>query len=253
MASASVLANLANPSGSGGRTANQTVPGGSQNTNPLGGSVFNTLAQISPTVATLPSYPGTGVTIPGGVAGAGTTPTTAGGGFTTGNVNPNAATTQAGSKTMLGDFQQTYGQGTGTAIANVLGSLGTTTSSAEQLMLQPTEMAANMQLANIQAGQAAAGVSADSSTAALTAAGLGGQESAAIAGEMGTIGLNEEQMLLGALTGEGTKHGSDVSGWQQFGDVMQGIGNAAMGVAGLAIPGGGSLGGSLLSGLFGHR
>jgi hypothetical protein len=255
MATAPVISNA--PGGG------QTVPGGSQNTNPLGSSVFQNLASTSPVVATLPNQavsgargvargmapgavPGLNVNTPTGIAGTGT------GGTAPSGLNTNAPTQSGGDFTMLGDFQQTYGRGTGSVLANTLGNLGTSTSSAEQLMLQPTMQAANTMFANLDASNAARGVSADSSTAALLQSDLGGQVSSAIAGEMGTIGLNEEQMLLGGLSGEGQAHGSDVSGWDQFGDIMKGVGQAGLQVGGALLGGpGGAAIGSALGGLFG--
>jgi hypothetical protein len=242
----------------GGPSGGQTIPmsggAGSQNLNPMGSSVFSTLAQSSPVSATLPQYPGMSAGIPSGIMGGGqTTPSGGVGGFMPGQTSLNAPTQQAGSFTTMGDLQATYGQGTGTAIGNLLGGLGTSTSQAEQLMIQPTLQAAGQQLANLQATQAAQGVDPASSAAALAAGDLSGQVTSAIAGEMGNIGLNEEQMLLGSLTGLGQAHGPDVSGWDTFGNVMQGIGQAGLqlGTAALLGPGAGNLT-SMLGGLFGH-
>jgi hypothetical protein len=170
----------------------------------------------------------------------------AGGGFVPGG-NINASTSEGGSKTLLGDFQATYGQGTGTALAGTLGNLGTATSNAEQLMINPTMQAAERGWGDIQASMGSRGVSADSSTAGLAAGDYWGQVSQGISSASGNIALNEQQQLLSGLTGEGQAHGSDVSGWDQFGDVMKGVGSAALELGGafLGGPAGAAIGGKL--------
>lgn len=252
-----------------------SVPGGggSQNTNPLGQAPMLQAAQASPVAATLPGgvvpmhsnaisasgnlqstlqLPGGAqpITVPGSTVAANTN-VAAAGGFSpsTGVTDPNAATQEAGSKTMLGDFQQTYGQGTGTALANTLGGLGTSTSIAEQNMINATMGAAQLGWGNIESGMGARGVSADSSTAGLAAGDYWGQVSQGIASETGQIGLNEENTLINALTGEGSAHGSDVSGWQTFGNVMQGVGSAALGLGEAYLTGGMAGTGSITAGL----
>lgn len=229
---ASALTTLANPSGSGGSSP-ATVPGGSQNLNPLGSSVFSTLGATSPTVATLPggqtvpgsatagSYPAINIGTPAALGGAGTT-TAAAGGFSpsTGVTNPNATTSQAGAKTMLGDFQQTYGQGTGTAIANLVGSLGTSTSSALNTMDTATIQAAQQQYGNMQANLAAQGVSPNSSTAALASSDFSSQVTNALSAQAAQLGLSEEQLQLSALMTEGGAHGGDTSFMKSLSSVL---------------------------------
>lgn len=233
-----------------------TVPGGgtaSMNLNPLGQSPMTSAAAASPVASTLPGgvQPMYGI-VPGGTSATNTT-TAAAGGFvpSSGNTNPNTATQEAGAKTMLGDFQATYGQGTGTALANALGNLGTTTSVAANQMIGPAMQAAQQGWQNIEQGMGARGVSADSSTAGLAAGDYWGQVNQGISSELGQIGLNEEQTLLQALQGEGAAHGSDVSGWDTFGNVMSGLGGIAGQVLGAAIPGGGTIGGSLFNKMMG--
>lgn len=237
------LTALANPSGSGGSSPG-TVPGGSQNTNPLGSSVFSTLAATSPTVATLPgggqtvpgsagAYPALNITPGTGLMGTSTT-TSAAGGFNPGGgvTDPNAATTAAGDHTMLGDFQATYGRGTGTALGNLVSGLGTSTSQALGIMDTATVDAAQKEYGNLQAQMAASGVDPNSSAAALMSSDFASQLTGTLSSNAAQLGLSEEQMQLQALTGEGQAHGSDVSGWDKFGSVMQGLGNAAVGIAG---------------------
>lgn len=227
-----------------------TVPGGggSQNLNPMGSSQIGS-PNISPITATLPvsgQATSTANMVPGLMTPTntyGTVPTAAApaaGGYdpATGVSNPNASTQEAGSKTLLGDLQSIYGQGTGTAVGNVLGNLGTTTSTAAEQMIGPAMQAAQSGWSNIQTGMGARGVSADSSTAGLAAGDYWGQVSQGISSELGQIGLHEEDTLINALTGAGTAHGGDQSGWDTFGSVMSGIGNAAVKLGSSALSGG---------------
>jgi hypothetical protein len=181
--------------------------------------------------------------LPTGIAGAGSTvPSSAGGYNPTTGAGLTTPTSGTGlDYTAMGDLQQTYGRGMGTAIGNVLGTLGTTTSSAEQLMMQPTLQAEQQGIASVQGTLAAQGYSPGSSAGAIGTANVEAQTNAQIAQEMGSIGLNEEQMLLSSMMGEGQAHGSDVSGWDVFGQVMSGIGNAAVGIGEASLMGGGSL------------
>ena len=158
-----------------------------------------------------------------------------------------------GSDTLLGDFQQTYGQGTGSALAGVLGNLGSATDAAVESTNAGILQAANQQYANIQATQAAHGVSADSSTAALAAGDFNAQVNQGIQSTDAGMQLNEENTLISALQNEGTAHGTDVS---TLDNVMTGITDAGQiaGSVGSAIAGGGfggTLGnvGDILSGL----
>jgi hypothetical protein len=230
-----------------------SVPGGgtvSQNQNPLGSNPMMSIAATSPVASTLPGgiQPIFGM-VPGGAMPGGS----GGGGFNPiGGGGINATTQEGGSKTLAGDLQAIYGQGTGSAVGNVLGGLGTSTSVAEQNMINQTMGAANKGWGNIEAGMGARGVSADSSTAGLAAGDYWSQVMADIAKETGSIGLDEQQTLLQSLTGAGQAHGGDVSGWDTFGNVMQGLGSAAMQVGSMAIPGagaaagaGGTIGGSI--------
>jgi hypothetical protein len=128
---------------------------------------------------------------------------------------------------------------------------------AENLMLQPTMQAEQQGLASAGAALARAGYDPGSSASAITTGDVIGQTNAAVAGQMGNIGLSEEQMLLGSLTGLGQAHGPDVGGWQTFGNIMQGVGQGALGLGEAALlgPGAPALTGglsSMLGGLFGH-
>lgn len=229
---------------SSGSIGGQTVPAGPQSNNPMGNSVFSNLSAASPVAATLPNYPGLNVNQPGGLSGS--VPTTNPAGF--------SGTAQTGQDfSVTGDFQQTYGRGTGTEIASELGGLGTQYSEALNMMDTATINAAQKQYGNVKAQMAAAGVDPGSSAAALMSSDFSSHLTDTLSSNAAQLGLQEEQMKLGGLTGEGQAHGSDVSGWDQFGSVMQSIGGAAAGLGEAYFTGGGSLSGMLggLGGLFG--
>ena len=113
--------------------------------------------------------------------------------------------TVGGDDTVLGDFQATYGQGTGTALEGVLAGLGTATSGAVTATNQGIIDSAQKQYANLQATQAAQGVSADSSTAALAAGDFNAQVNQGIASTDAGIELSEENALINSLQNEGSK------------------------------------------------
>lgn len=223
----------------------QSVPSGgagSQNLNPLGSSVFSNLSASSPISATLPNMgsgaPGSGGLVPGG---AGTAP------------GINTTATSGSDFSMLGDYQQTYGRGTGTQLATTVGNLGTNYSEALGIMNNATINAAQRQFGNVEAQMAAAGVDPGSSAYALASSDFSSHLTDTLSANAAQLGLQEESMKLNSLTGEGQAHGSDVSGWDQFGEVMQGLGSAAIGLGESYFLGGGSLGsiGKSLGGLFG--
>lgn len=175
------------------------------------------LPQPSNTAATNPfAAPGAIPITPGATA-----PTGAAG--LPGTVQTNGINWNDGSNTVTGDFKDTYGAGTGTAISDVLSGLGTTTDSAIQATIANTDLAAGKQYANIQSNEAASGVTANSSTAALAAGdfytGVNSQLQQTIGGEE----LNEENTLLSTLTGEGSAHGPDES---TFDSILNGVTDA---------------------------
>jgi len=182
-----------------GTAANSTLPAPSTAVNPT------TAAQQNPYAA--PSSTGLPSTSP-------STPT-----------NNVAWTT--GNDSVVGDFQQTYGHGTGTAITQVLQGLGTSTDAAVTATTNATDQAANQQYANIQAQQAAAGITPNSSAAALAAGDFYSNVNTNLQATTANMELNEEGTLLSSLTGEGAAHGSDQSGWDTFADVMGDIGDVA--------------------------
>jgi hypothetical protein len=134
---------------------------------------------------------------------------------------------QANPYTMLGDFQQTYGSGTGSYLASLLGNLGTSGSMALQTMDKAALDAAQRQWGSMEAGMGARGVSADSSTAALASGDFEAQVNQNLAANAAQIGLQEQNTLINALQTEGAKHGTDVSGFQTFMNSLGTIGNVA--------------------------
>ena len=111
------------------------------------------------------------IVVPGGTTLApptGGVPTTAGV-PTSGRTDLMGLNWNDGSNTVTGDFKDTYGAGTGTAISDVLKGLGTTTDSAVQATINNTSQLADKQYANIQAQEVAGGITPNSSTAALAA------------------------------------------------------------------------------------
>lgn len=149
---------------------------------------------------------------------------TAGTGISTG------LSTNYGDYTLAGDFAQTYGKGTGTALEGVLANLGTSTDNAVEATNNATLQAAQKQAANITSGEAAAGVSADSSTAALAQGDFASTVNSNLSSQDAQMELGEENTLISALQTEGGAHGSDTSGWDTFANVLTG----AQSIAGIA-------------------
>lgn len=134
--------------------------------------------------------------------------------------------TVGGDNTFVGDFQDTYGTGTGTALAGVLAGLGTSTDTAVQATNQSILDAAGRQQANITAEQAAHGVSSDSSSAALGNADFAAQVNQTIASTDANMQLSELDTLISSLTKEGTEHGHDSSWTDSIGDIFGLVGSA---------------------------
>ena len=164
---------------------------------------------------------------------------------TTQNVNPGAVAQtndinwNGGSNTVTGDFQATYGQGTGTAITDVLKNLGTSTDSAVAATNANVNLEAGKQAANITSGEAASGVTANSSTAALAQGDFYAGVNSQLQSTDANMELNEENTLLSALTGEGEAHGSDVSTMSEVGEGLSAAGSAVS-----MIPGWGTVAGA---------
>lgn len=167
---------------------------------------------------------------PAGTVDGGTT-TTAGFNPTTGamptsstGVQSNGINWANGSNTVTGDFSDTYGNGTGQAITSVLQNMGTSTDSAVQATISNTDLAAQQQMDNIQAQEAAGGVSPNSSTAALAESNFYNQVNSGLQSTIANEELSEEGTLLSSLTNEGSAHGSDSS---TLDSIMGGLGDVA--------------------------
>ena len=133
---------------------------------------------------------------------------------------------------MTGDFKDTYGAGTGTAISNVLAGLGTNTDSAVQATIANTSRLADQQYGNIQAQEAAGGITPNSSTAALAAGDFYSGVNSSLQQTIGDMELKEEDTLLASLTDEGKGHGTDPS---LLDSIMNGIGDVGE-IAGAVAP-----------------
>lgn len=116
-----------------------------------------------------------------------------------------------GSYTVTGDLKDTYGAGTGTAISQALQGLGTTTDAAVQATIANTQIAADKQYGNIQAQEAASGITPNSSTAALAAGDFYSGVNAQLSEQIGKMEMSEEDTLISTLLGTGKDHGADSS------------------------------------------
>jgi hypothetical protein len=192
-----------------------------------------TAASATPIAATIPTaaIPGSATANAQSAANpfapaAATVPTstasTAANAVITGTVQSNGINWNDGSDTVTGDFKDTYGAGTGTAITDVLQNLGTSTDSAVQATIANTNLEAGKQAANITSGEAASGVTANSSTAALAQGDFYSGVNSNLQSTVANMELGEENTLLGALTNEGSAHGSDSSFLGTLGDVLSG-------------------------------
>jgi hypothetical protein len=138
-----------------------------------------------------------------------------------------------GSNTVTGDFKDTYGAGTGTAITDVLKNLGTSTDSAVAATNANVNLEAGKQAANITSGEAASGVTANSSTAALAQGDFYAGVNSQLQSTDANMELNEENTLLSTLTGEGEQHGSDVSTMSMVGEGLSAAGSAVSMIPGI--------------------
>jgi len=171
--------------------------------------------------------------------------------------NPNTSigsglSTKDGSHTLVGDFKDSFGAGTGTALADTIAGLGTSTDKAVQATNQSILNAAGIQQANIIGANAAAGLSKDSSSSALALGDFNSQVNQQIATTDAQMELSEENLLIQSLFEEGGAHGSDSSFMKSLGNFFQGgglniIGDVAHAVG--SLPGIGGFADSALSAL----
>lgn len=147
----------------------------------------------------------------------------------------NAGSTSTNQQNTQNQLADIYGQGVGTDLTNLLSSIGGTDSATLQEFKQslvPQEAKAQ---ADLNASLGAAGVSANSSVAAIGDANLQAQETAAIAGETANLtqsGQSLEAQLLSGTEGAAIKEVAS-SGWDVFGQVLGDIGSAVGDVMGL--------------------
>lgn len=167
-----------------------------------GTSATNTTNPLPTWVAVNPLS--SGITVPGGIS--------------------SGLSTKDGSNTLVGDFKDTYGAGTGAALAGTSATLGTSTDSAVQATNNHILNAAARQGANISSGLAAAGISADSSTSALSIGDFNAQVTDTLANTDAQIELSQQNTLISALQDEGGAHGTDPS---TLDAVMNGFSDAA--------------------------
>lgn len=128
-----------------------------------------------------------------------------------------------GDHSVVGDFQASYGKGTGTAITQVLQNLGTSTDSAVQATTNAVDQAANQQYANIRATQAASGITPDSSAAALASGDFFSNVNTNLQSTIANMENNQESTLLSALMNEGEAHGGDQSTFQSIMNMIPGL------------------------------
>jgi hypothetical protein len=202
---------------------------------PVGTSTNTGLQPVTANPYAPPTATSTGtVAVDGGVPTTSSSTGTTVNGLPAGSQQTNGINWNDGSHTATGDFKDTYGAGTGTAITDVLQNLGTSTDSAVQATINNTNLAAGKQYANIQAQEAAAGITPNSSTAGLAAGDFYSTVNSNLQSTVAGMENQEEDTLLNTLVNEGSAHGSDTSGWDTLGSVLSGGESAISALGGAA-------------------
>jgi hypothetical protein len=220
-------------------TGTATIPGvasgaAGSNSNPTNSTATPTTAvpTVTNPTATTQANPYAAPAATASTSGISTVPATSSTGSTTSNspstiqsngINYGSSQGTDASNSVAGDFEATYGQGTGTAITDLLQNMGTVDSSAIQATIANTDLAAGKQYANIQSGEAASGVTANSSTASLAAGDFYSGVNSQLQQTIGSEEESEQSQLLQSLTQEGEAHGGDESGLDSL---MNGITDA---------------------------
>ena len=150
----------------------------------------------------------------------------------------NAAGTTGALNKQLTDI---YGKGVGGDLSSLLNSIGGVDSATLQeyiKSLAPQEATAS---ANVASELGAAGVDPNSSVNAIAQSNLQAQEFGTIAGESANLTQSGQQLQAGVLGGMQSAAAQEVaqSGWDVFGQVIQGVGNLAGDVVGAAGKAGG--------------
>lgn len=206
-----------------------TLPMAPQNPNQASGAALRPMSNIvtggaigatspSATVPTTAVGPASNVNTPFGAVNTGVSISS--------GVNPTT-----GDNSFVGDFQDVYGSGVGTQLANTLATLGTSTNAAVQATNASILQAAGDQYGNILSNEAASGISPDSSSHALAAGDFNAKVNQTIASTDANMQLSQLDTLISSLFQEGTKHGHDSSGWDTFSNVMGTVGSVVGDVA----------------------
>ena len=144
----------------------------------------------------------------------------------------------------LSGMQETYGAGIGGALGTTLSNLGTATNQAVQDTNAAAMITGQQGFNNLRAQEGAAGVSPNSSAAALEGSDYWNQFQTNLTSTDSQMELSETNTLISSLMGVGSQHGADTSGMDILGDVMQGVEGAA-GAAGSMMTGMGAMGATL--------
>ena len=133
------------------------------------------------------------------------------------------------------------GKGTGGAAIDLYSGMSGTNSAAYQAFLQSKAPVNAAQMAGLKAQEGAAGISANSSVAGIAESNLAAQQSAQAAGVNEQMILQNQQNQLGMVQNMENLSSKEVasSGWDVFGQVLQGLGNVGGQVLGAAGAAGG--------------
>lgn len=194
------------------------------------GGASNGNAPVSNIPGSMPVASPTQITQANPMAPVGATPTV--NGLPPGSVQTNGVNWVDGSNTVIGDMNDTYGKGTAGAISSVLQNLGTTNDAAIQATINNTNLEASKQYANIQATQAASGITPDSSSASLAAGDFYSSVNSSLQSTIGNMEQTQENTLLQTLLSTGEAHGPDESTFQHIMDAIPGLSSVAGTVAG---------------------
>ena len=199
-------------------------PAGNNQTTPKAGGIqpIATPGTVAGTGSSAQQNPYVPIT-PGSVIGAPATGPTP----VPGSTNTNQDQTQK----QLSDI---YGEGVGTDLTNLLGSIGGTDSATlEEYIksLAPQEATAH---ANLNTSLGASGVDPNSSVAAIGNANLEAQMFSSIAGESANLTQSGQNLEASILTGMEPAAAAEVasSGWDVFGQVLDAAGNLAGDIVG---------------------
>lgn len=201
-----------NPNPIGGKSPNN--PGGTQIPNPVpgGGTPTGTPTTTMLNNPLVPLGGGPNI-VPGG-----TVPSSPNNPTNPGFVAPSISSPVAGT-TALGGLIDDFGSSLGTSVNNTLNTLGTATNSAVEATNAESMLNAGKGFDTLRAQQAGAGISPNSSSAALEGSDYWAQVNTGLTATDANMELQQEDTLLSTLTGAGAEHGPDESGFSKFTDV----------------------------------